>query len=34
MNKDQYTEFLKTIHVGIFNNNRQQAMGNINQLLL
>ena len=34
MDKNDYTDFLKTIHIGIFNNNRQQAMGNINQLLL
>ena len=34
MKKDEYTEFLQTIQIGLFNNNRQQAMGNINQLLL
>lgn len=31
---DEYLRFLNTIHVGIFNNNRQQAMGNISQATL
>lgn len=29
-----YLEFLSKVDVGVFNNNRQQAMGNISQLLL
>lgn len=33
MEKDKYVEFLSKCDVGIFNNNRQQAMGNINLLL-
>lgn len=33
MSYDEYSNFLSTIQVGIFNNNRQQAMGNINTLL-
>ncbi len=31
---DEYLRFLSMMDVGIFNNNRQQAMGNISQLLL
>ena len=31
--KEKYIELLSTCTVGIFNNNRQQAMGNINILL-
>lgn len=30
---DQYRAFLKTISIGIFNNNRQQGMGNIEVLM-
>ena len=33
MEKGKYVEFLSNCDVGIFNNNRQQAMGNINLLL-
>lgn len=33
MTEEQYVELLSTCSVGIFNNNRQQAMGNINALL-
>ena len=33
MNKEEYVKFLAKCDVGIFNNNRQQAMGNINLLL-
>lgn len=33
MNYDDYLELLSKCSVGIFNNNRQQAMGNINALL-
>lgn len=29
----EYTEFMKQMNVGIFNNNRQQGMGNINLLI-
>lgn len=32
MNKDQYTKLLSEVDIAIFNNNRQQAMGNINML--
>lgn len=31
---DEYLEFLSQMDVGVFNNNRQQAMGNISQLVL
>lgn len=31
---DDYLKFLNTIDIGVFNNNRQQAMGNISQLLM
>lgn len=34
MDPAEYNDFLKTIDIGFFNNNRQQAMGNINRLLL
>ena len=30
---DEYSRYLNTINVGVFNNNRQQAMGNISQLI-
>ena len=33
MDKEDYVSFLTTCSVAIFNNNRQQAMGNINALL-
>ena len=33
MNKDQYMHFISHCDIGIFNNNRQQAMGNITSLL-
>lgn len=31
---DEYLYYLKKMDIGIFNNNRQQAMGNISQLIL
>lgn len=34
MNGEEYLGFLGQMHVGIFNNNRQQAMGNISQLVM
>lgn len=33
MDKEDYVEFISKMDVGIFNNDRQQAMGNINMLL-
>lgn len=33
IDKDAYYEFLDDCDIGIFNNNRQQAMGNINAML-
>lgn len=33
MNQNDYTKFLATIDIGIFHNDRQQAMGNITALL-
>jgi len=33
MNLDEYVDLLATCSVAVFNNDRQQAMGNINQLL-
>lgn len=33
IDKSQYTELLSQCQIGIFNNNRQQAMGNINYML-
>lgn len=32
--RNQYMNFLDTIDIGIYNNNRQQALGNINTMLL
>ena len=34
MSGDDYLRFLNDMDVGLFNNNRQQAMGNISQLIL
>lgn len=34
LDRDEYDCFLQTISIGIFNNNRQQGLGNINSLLL
>ncbi|MDO5018427.1 MAG: TDP-N-acetylfucosamine:lipid II N-acetylfucosaminyltransferase [Lagierella massiliensis] len=34
MTGEEYLKFLNSIDIGIFNNNRQQAMGNISQLLM
>lgn len=33
MEKEKYTELLAAMDIAVFNNNRQQAMGNINMLL-
>ena len=33
MKYEEYVEFLNTIDIGVFNNNRQQGMGNITNLL-